>query len=79
MLALQGRIQGEIPVGHPVMLWLVEHAAELLTKHSVGHDGETPYVRLVGKPCRDEGYEFGEKVYYKRNGGLGSLDARWDD
>eukprot|EP00969_Alexandrium_andersonii_P294954 13037802-Alexandrium_andersonii.AAC.1 len=22
MLALQGQIQGEIPVGHPVMLWL---------------------------------------------------------
>eukprot|EP00969_Alexandrium_andersonii_P291868 12899498-Alexandrium_andersonii.AAC.1 len=33
MLALQERIQGEIPVDHPVMRWLVEHAEELLTKH----------------------------------------------
>ena len=31
MLALEGRIQGDIPVHHPVMLWLVEHAAELVT------------------------------------------------
>ena len=54
MLALQARIQGEIPVDHPVMLWLVEHAAELLTKHLVGHDGKTAYARLFGKPCRDE-------------------------
>eukprot|EP00969_Alexandrium_andersonii_P179014 7914297-Alexandrium_andersonii.AAC.1 len=30
MLVLQERIQGEVPVGHPVVLWLVEHAGELL-------------------------------------------------
>ena len=79
MLALQARIQGEIPVDHPVMLWLVEHAAELLTKHLVGHDGRTAYARLFGKPCRDEAYEFGEQVYFKRKmAGLGSLDARWE-
>eukprot|EP00975_Prorocentrum_lima_P005441 1175676-Prorocentrum_lima.AAC.1 len=32
MLALQARIQGEVSVHHPVMLWLIEHAGELLTK-----------------------------------------------
>ena len=26
MLALEARIQGEVPVMHPIMLWLVEHA-----------------------------------------------------
>ena len=36
MLALEGRIQGDIPVHHPIMLWLVEHAVELTTKHLVG-------------------------------------------
>ena len=41
MLALESRIQGDIPVHHPIMLWLVEHAAELTTKHLVGHDGKT--------------------------------------
>eukprot|EP00969_Alexandrium_andersonii_P017889 782864-Alexandrium_andersonii.AAC.1 len=33
MLALQARIQGEVPAHRPVMLWLVEHAGELLTKY----------------------------------------------
>ena len=80
MLALQARIQGEIPVDHPVMLWLVEHASELLTKHMMGHDGRTPYMRIFGKPCRDEGYEFGERIHFKRKtAALGSLDARWQD
>ena len=49
---------------HPIMLWLVEHAAELTTKHLVGHDGKTAYTRLFGKPCRDEGFEFGERVHF---------------
>eukprot|EP00969_Alexandrium_andersonii_P251163 11101138-Alexandrium_andersonii.AAC.1 len=43
MLALQERIQGEVPARHPAMLWLIEHAGELLTKHTVGHDGRTPF------------------------------------
>eukprot|EP00969_Alexandrium_andersonii_P144438 6386984-Alexandrium_andersonii.AAC.1 len=60
MLALQERIQGEIPVGRPVMLWLVGHAGELLAKHLVGHDGRTTFERLFGKACRGDGYEFGE-------------------
>ena len=62
------------------MLWLVEHSAELITKHLVGHDGKSACGRLFGKPCRDEGYEFGERIHFRR--GLarrGSLDARWED
>eukprot|EP00969_Alexandrium_andersonii_P076970 3393477-Alexandrium_andersonii.AAC.1 len=63
MLALQARIQGEVPVDHPAMLWLVEHAGQLLTKRLVGHDGRTGFERLFGKPSREDGYEFGELVY----------------
>eukprot|EP00969_Alexandrium_andersonii_P112828 4986937-Alexandrium_andersonii.AAC.1 len=64
MLALQERTQGGIPVDRPVMLWLVEHAGELLTEHLVGHDGRAAFERLFGKACRDDGYEFGELVHY---------------
>eukprot|EP00969_Alexandrium_andersonii_P183779 8121325-Alexandrium_andersonii.AAC.1 len=65
MLALQERIQGEIPLGHPVMLWLVEHAGELLTEHLVGHDGRTAFEWLFGKACRGDGCEFGELAHYR--------------
>ena len=57
---------GEVPVDHPAMLWLVEHAAELLTKFQMGHGGKTPYVRLFGKSCRDEAFEFGEQFLYTK-------------
>eukprot|EP00969_Alexandrium_andersonii_P290920 12859422-Alexandrium_andersonii.AAC.1 len=78
MLALQGRIQGEIPVDHPVMLWLTEHAGELLTEHLVGHDGRTAFERLCGEPSRDDGYDFGEQVFFRaRPSDVGrSLSAR---
>eukprot|EP00969_Alexandrium_andersonii_P219202 9681161-Alexandrium_andersonii.AAC.1 len=65
MLALQARIQGEVPVDHPAMLWLIEHAGELLTKHLVGHRGRAGFKCLFGKPSREDGYEFGELVYYR--------------
>eukprot|EP00969_Alexandrium_andersonii_P133313 5895409-Alexandrium_andersonii.AAC.1 len=65
MLALQERIQAEVPVDHPVMLWLAEHAGELLAKHSVGHEGRAVFERLFGKPSRGDGYEFGERVFYR--------------
>eukprot|EP00969_Alexandrium_andersonii_P207772 9178367-Alexandrium_andersonii.AAC.1 len=61
MLALQEQIQGEIPVDTPVMLWLTEHAGELLAKHLVGHYIRTAFERLFGKPSRGDGYEFGEQ------------------
>ena len=66
MLALDGRIQGDIPVHHPVMLWLVEHAAELITKHLVGHDGKSACARLSGKPCRGEGMSSAKRVHFQR-------------
>ena len=37
-----GRIQGEVPVAHPILLWLVEHAAEIVTKQMAGHGGRRP-------------------------------------
>eukprot|EP00969_Alexandrium_andersonii_P245517 10849634-Alexandrium_andersonii.AAC.1 len=61
MLALQERFQGEVPVDYPAMLWLVEHAGKLLAEYLVGHDGRTEFERLMGKPSRDDGYEFGER------------------
>eukprot|EP00969_Alexandrium_andersonii_P227923 10065859-Alexandrium_andersonii.AAC.1 len=65
MLAFQERIQGGLPVDRPAMLWLVEHAGGLLTKYLVGRDGRTALERLMGKPSRGDGWEFGERVFYR--------------
>eukprot|EP00969_Alexandrium_andersonii_P027595 1204067-Alexandrium_andersonii.AAC.1 len=62
------------------MLWLLEHAWELLAKHLAGHDGRAAFERLFGKPSRGDGYEFGEQVFFRaRPSDVGrSLSARWD-
>eukprot|EP00969_Alexandrium_andersonii_P115915 5125895-Alexandrium_andersonii.AAC.1 len=49
-----GANPGGIPAHHPAMLWLIEHAGELLTTRTVGHDGRAPYERLFGKQCRED-------------------------
>ena len=43
VLALEAKIEGEIPTHHPVMAWLVKHTAECISKYMVGRDGKTPY------------------------------------
>ena len=53
-LALGHRVSGKISVNHPILAWLVQHAAVLLNKLSVGRDGRTSYERLRGKPYRGE-------------------------
>eukprot|EP00969_Alexandrium_andersonii_P339428 15003462-Alexandrium_andersonii.AAC.1 len=61
MLALQERVQGEIPVDHLVVLWLAGQAGELLAEHLMGHEGRTAFEQLFGEPSRGDGCEFGEQ------------------
>ena len=49
VLALQARLQQTVNLKTPVMAWLIRHAAFVLTRYSVGHDGLTPWRRLTGK------------------------------
>eukprot|EP00969_Alexandrium_andersonii_P248226 10969533-Alexandrium_andersonii.AAC.1 len=60
------------------MLWFIEHAGEILTKHLVGHGGRAAFERLFGKPSRGDGYEFGGQVFFRaRPNDVGwSLSAR---
>lgn len=49
-LGLEARASAENPVVHPLMHWLVEHAAFFsLNIRNRGSDGRTPYMRLKGK------------------------------
>ena len=64
---LEQRLGVKLSGKHPVMSWLVEHAADLLSRYQVGDDGRTGYERLKGKKCKMEMVEFGEKVHYRFN------------
>ena len=38
-IALEGRIEAKISVAMPIFTWIVAHAADILTKFSIGVDG----------------------------------------
>jgi len=80
-IALEARIGKEIPCEHPVMTWIVEHAAETINRYNVGPDGKTPYERMKGKKYRGEVTEFGRKVFYRFPGKAqgGSMQRRWGE
>ena len=40
-LALENALNFELDVHHPVFSWLVQHAADVITKCAVGRDGRT--------------------------------------
>ena len=50
------------PVSQPGSPWLVEHAADVLTKTEVARDGHTPWERLKTRPYTGLMLEFGAKV-----------------
>ena len=65
---LQGRLGLVMKSSHPVMTWLVQHAADCISKYQVNEDGKTAYERLKGKRFNRVAVEFGEKIHYKRSG-----------
>ena len=64
---LEERLQWKLDVHHPVFSWLVEHAADLLTKFQTGEDGLTPFERLRRKAYRGD---FCTKVWHRVPGKL---------
>ena len=79
-LELEDRLGVRIPVSHPIMTWMVPHAADLLNKMEVGHDGRTAYERFKRKKYHGEIAAFGSKVLFrpprkKLRGG--NLNPRW--
>ena len=45
--------------------WIVQHAADTINRHCVGHDGRVPYQRLMNRFPRAIDIEFGEQVFAK--------------
>ena len=80
---LEQRLGLRLSGKHPVTAWLVEHAADVLSKYQVGDDGKTGYERWKGKPYRGEEIEFGEKIHYRENikarPKQNKLEVRWGE
>ena len=63
--ALEANIGMPIEEDHPIMEWIITHAAFCLTHFSVGHDGMTPIERLTGRKWVRPLAELGEIVMAK--------------
>ena len=46
--ALEARLQNPVPAEHPVLCWMVEHAAYILNKYQPLPDGSTAVAKLHG-------------------------------
>jgi hypothetical protein len=78
-LALKNRAGIAFSSQQPVMTWLVEAAADLVSKNHVEVNGKTGYEGPKGKKSLKAQCEFGEKVLY-RSGKLDpqhKLEPRW--
>ena len=62
--ALEDHIGSRIPSRHPVIRWIVEHAACTYNRHVCNSDGVTPYEAIHGQRSRGKLVEFGEQVFY---------------
>ena len=81
LFALERKINSHVPTAHPLMKWLVEHVADVVTKYLQGADGKSAYNRLFGKHVHEEGFEFGENVLYRLRPSKDQnvvLDPRWE-
>ena len=82
-LGFEEKIKGTVPVTHPVMAWMAEHAAWILSTRNVGANGRTPYHTVRGRPFTRRLVEFGERCLYKlptkgpRHDERGKLEERW--
>ena len=79
-LGLENDIKARVPVSHPIISWLVRHAAMVRTMHVVGEDGKTAWQRVRGTTCKLNLVHFGEVANYKcraTEGGIGQSDDRW--
>ena len=81
-LALESRINLKIGTKWKIVKWMVEHVGSMINRYQVGHDGKTPFRRIMGKECNQKVLEFGERVLIKpkrrqRSNRKQALDGKW--
>ena len=65
ILGLESRLNKKVEARLPIATWILRHAAWTLTRFQVGHDGMTPWRRLVGRSWNGYLAEMGEQVMGK--------------
>ena len=81
-LTLDRFLEKHVPVTHPLIAWLVEHAAFVRTTGVIGRDGKTAYGRIRGTEHSLRLPFFAERVRYKcrsRERGISGEDIRWSN
>ena len=73
---IEDKCQIKVPQKHPVLAWLIEYAATMITLLGKGPDGFTPIHRLKKKPWRVALPCFGERVEFRLRTHH-KLEARW--
>ena len=63
-IAVDARAGECLPTELPIILWLIEHAADVITRFRLGRDGKTARERIIGKQDIPPMAEFGEMVLY---------------
>ena len=63
-LQLENNYNTRLTSKHPIMPWMVKHAAYLLNRYAVHADGNTSYYRRWNKEHKTPICEFGETVLY---------------
>ena len=53
-----------ISINHPIMPWVIRHAANLLNRYAIHNDGKTSYFRRWNKEHKTPLCEFGETIQY---------------
>ena len=80
--ALDDRAGIDIRGTSNILPWMIEYASVLLNRYLVGKDGRTAHERSRGKTSKMLGFEFGERVHFRRvplPGRLGKLDSLWQN
>eukprot|EP00974_Lingulodinium_polyedra_P005946 563189-Lingulodinium_polyedra.AAC.1 len=71
---------GRLAISHPVMPWLVRHAAWVVTRFLVKASGRTPYELVKQRKYNGQIVCFGETVWARRPGDReAKLDDMWSE
>ena len=77
-MGFEARLMTKVDFRLPIVLWIIRHAAFVLTRYRIGKDGHTAWRRLNGRDWIRSVAEFCEQVLGKlalKKPGTGSKDG----